>query len=182
MVVLQPPSPQPGPRGQLAGSRPGSSATASGRSTAPAPSSHPAGDAPQYDFDVAVTFAGTERELAEQLATLARDAGLRVFYDDFYPEQLWGKNLPEFFDDIYRKRSKYCLMLMSPEYAERMWTTHERRSAQSRALQEKGSEYILPIEVVKTDLPGMPPTVGYLPLAKYSPEQIVRLLVKKVKG
>lgn len=110
---------------------------------------------------MAITFAGTERDLAEELATLARDAGLRVFYDDFYPEQLWGKNLPEFFDDIYRKRSRYCLMLMSPEYAERMWTTHERRSAQARALQEKGNEYILPIEVVKTDLPGMPPTVGY---------------------
>ena len=43
-------------------------------------------------FDVAISFAGTEREHAQRLAETVRDAGYAVFYDDFYPEQLWGKN------------------------------------------------------------------------------------------
>ena len=44
------------------------------------------------NFDVAISFAGTERELAEKLAEILRAAGIAVFYDNFYPEHLWGKN------------------------------------------------------------------------------------------
>jgi hypothetical protein len=55
-------------------------------------------------FDVAVTFAGPERQYAEPLAKMVREAGYEVFYDDFYPAQLWGKNLYEFFYDNRRTR------------------------------------------------------------------------------
>jgi len=48
-------------------------------------------DRPEYEFDVAISFAGTERPLAEALANVVRDAGFRVFYDDFYPDALWAK-------------------------------------------------------------------------------------------
>ena len=67
----------------------------------------------------------------------------------------------EFFDDIYRKQARYCVMLISPEYRDRTWTQHERRSAQARALEERGREYILPIVVAAAELPGMQPTTGY---------------------
>jgi len=114
-------------------------------------------------FDVALSFAGSERQHAEELAKRVRDAGFDVFYDDFYPEQLWGKDLPAFFDHIYRKASRFCVMFVSREYAERMWTTHERRSAQARAVQDGSHEYILPIRVDDTDLAGLPPTVYNTP-------------------
>lgn len=133
-------------------------------------------------FDVAISFAGTEREYAKELAEFLRTNGFKVFYDDFYPEQLWGKDLVAFFDRVYRKASKYCVMFVSAEYANRIWTTHERRSAQARALEEKGREYILPIRVDQTDLDGLLPTIGYLPLDQYSVKQIAELLVKKLKG
>jgi hypothetical protein len=55
-------------------------------------------------------------------------------------------------------------MFISAEYASRIWTSHERRSAQARALEEKGREYILPIRFDDTDLEGLSPTVGYLTL------------------
>ena len=42
-------------------------------------------------FDVAISFAGTERAEAEKLAGIVREAGYDVFYDNFYAEQLWGK-------------------------------------------------------------------------------------------
>ncbi|HYR88453.1 MAG TPA: TIR domain-containing protein [Terriglobia bacterium] len=134
------------------------------------------------DFDVAISFAGTERGYAEEVARRVDAAGFRVFYDDFYSAELWGKDLIEFFDDIYRKRSRYCLMFISKEYAERMWTTHERKSAQARALEEKGKEYILPIKVDDTELPGMLPTVGYLSLVECGVEKIADLLIKKLQS
>lgn len=132
-------------------------------------------------FDVALSFAGTERSFAEELAKRVRDAGFEVFYDEFYPEQLWGKDLVVFFDNIYRKVSRYCVMFVSHEYADRMWTTHERRSAQARAVEEKGNEYILPIRVDNTELEGLHPTIGYLSLSQYEIPRIADILTAKLR-
>jgi hypothetical protein len=89
-------------------------------------------------FDVAISFAGTERPVAEELAQKLREAGITVFYDDFYKEHLWGKNLTAFLDDIYGKKAKFCVVFISKEYKDRKWTSHELRSAQAKALEQKG--------------------------------------------
>lgn len=135
-----------------------------------------------YEYDVALSFAGTERHLAERLANIVRDAGLSVFYDDFFPEQLWGKDLVVFFDEIFRNKSRYCVIFISKEYHDRMWTNQERRSAQARALQEKGNEYILPIRVDESELPGLPSTLGYLSISQFSIQSIAEILMKKLSS
>jgi len=115
------------------------------------------------------------------LAPEFQAAGFGVFYDGFYPEQLGGKDLVSFFDYVYRKASRHCVMFVSQEYADRMWTNHERRSAQARALEDRGADYILPIRVDDTDLDGLPPTVGYLSLNDLSVAQIADLLIQKLR-
>jgi TIR domain len=143
--------------------------------------SHPVAVALPDTFDVAVSFAGSERAPAEKLSYLVRSAGFAVFYDNFYPEHLWGKNLTIFFDEIFRKRARFCVMFISEEYRDRKWTIHEARSAQARALEEKGNEYILPIQVDDIELEGLLPTVGYVPIA-LGIEKIGDMLVKKLKS
>lgn len=137
---------------------------------------------PDQTFDVAVSFAGTERQIAEEIATRVREAGFRVFYDNFYPEQLWGEDLVAFFDKVYRKNFRFCVTLISKEYAERIWTTHERRSATARALTEKGNSYILPVRIDDTDIDGLPPTVGHVSLRERTPAEIAELLVIKLRA
>jgi len=134
----------------------------------------------KFEYDVALSFAGREREHAEALAQILEREGFSVFYDEFYPEQLWGKDLFTFFDEVYRKKSRYCVIFVSREYNEREWTIHERRSAQARALKEKGEEYILPIKVEDVELDGLAPTVGYVTLTK-GLEHIGHLLLKKLR-
>ncbi len=133
------------------------------------------------NFDVAISFAGSERGLAESLANRIQGAGFAVFYDNFYPEHLWGKDLAAFLDEIYRKRAKYCVVFVSNEYRERRWTSHELRSAQARALEFKGQDYILPIRIDATDLDGLPPTIGYVSI-DLGIEKIADLLIAKLKG
>ena len=134
-------------------------------------------------FDVALSFAGTQREQAEALAKIVRAAGYEVFYDYFYEEHLWGKDLYVFFDEIYRKKARFCVMFVSQEYRDRMWTTHERQSAQARALEEKGAEYILPIEVEQIELPGLRPTIKRIQLSpKCSIEEIAQMLIRKLQA
>ncbi len=134
----------------------------------------------EYEFDVAISFAGSERELAEALAEIVQAAGYRVFYDDFYPEMLWGKDLPVFFDEIYRNRSRFCVIFVSAEYLQRMWTDHERKSAVARQLEER-SEYILPIKVDDSELPGVAPTLGHMSMKERTVEEIARLLIEKLR-
>jgi len=131
-------------------------------------------------FDVAISFAGTDRKHAEVLASLVKKAGFSVFYDNYYSENLWGKDLVVTFDEIYRKRSRYCVIFVSKEYNENAWTIHERRSAQARALKEKGREYILPIKVEDVELEGMPQTIGYLSIER-GIDKIAASLIKKLE-
>jgi hypothetical protein len=131
-------------------------------------------------FDIAISFAGPERQYAEELAGRVRGAGFEVFYDDFYPAQLWGKNLYEFFHEIYSKRARFCVMFVSQAYSERLWTNHERQSAQERMFQEKGKEYILPVRVDGTELPGMNTTIGHVPI-EHGIDHIADLLIEKLR-
>ncbi len=147
--------------------------------TRSAASARPAAPPIPGSFDVAISFAGTERESALKLAEIVRDAGYAVFYDDFFPEQLWGKNLAIFFDEIFRKKARFCVMFISKEYQQRVWTIHEARSAQARAVAEKGDEYILPIQVDEIELDGLLPTIGYVPI-RIGIDKIAAILIKKL--
>jgi hypothetical protein len=132
------------------------------------------------NFDVAISYAGPDRPYAEQLANQVRNAGFEVFYDDFYPAQLWGKNLYDFFHEIYSKRARFCVMFVSRAYAERLWTNHELQSAQERMFREKGGEYILPIRIDDTELSGMHSTIGYVSIEQ-GINNIGSLLIEKLR-
>lgn len=59
-----------------------------------------------------------------------RRQGVRVFYDEYFKSTLWGQDLYEHLDFIYRRASGHCVIFASKEYADSVWTNHERRSAQ----------------------------------------------------
>lgn len=85
----------------------------------------------------------------------------------------------EHLDDVYRNAARYCVLFISKSYAKRLWTTHERKSAQARAFKEN-REYILPARFDTTPLRGLLPTVGYLDLSNLSPKRLSELIVDKV--
>ncbi|HWC15362.1 MAG TPA: TIR domain-containing protein [Actinomycetota bacterium] len=143
---------------------------------APQPPSREAAD---FEYDVCLSFAGEERSYVEMVAGGLKEHGVRVFYDDDETVKLWGKDLAEHLDYIYRKASRYCVMFVSEAYARKPWTRHERRSALARALEEE-SEYILPARFDDTDLDGLPPTIGYLDLQQYAPATLVDFLLEKL--
>lgn len=72
------------------------------------------------------------------------------------------------------------MIFVSKEYQNRIWTNHEIRSAQARALNEKGGEYILPIKVDDTELDGLLSTIGYLQIS-IGIDEIAARLIKKMR-
>lgn len=130
-------------------------------------------------FDIALSFAGEDREYVDQVATLLRQKGISVFYDLFEDANLWGKNLYDYLSDIYQNQAKYTILFISDFYNKKLWTNHERKAMQARAFQES-EEYILPVKFDDTKIPGILPTIGYLDLRTKSPEQLVEIIEKKL--
>ena len=102
-----------------------------------------------------------------------------MFFDDYEKAELWGKDLYSHLDEIYQYLCQYCILFASREYADKVWTNHERQSAQARALQEK-KEYILPARFDDTPIPGLPDTVHYIDLRQTSPSKLSDLVVRKL--
>jgi len=132
-----------------------------------------------FDYDVALSFAGEDRPYVERVAVLLKEAGVKVFYDRFEEASLWGKNLYDHLNDVYGKQARYTVMFISQHYAKKAWTSHERESAQARALEEN-SECILPVRFDDTKVPGLPTTVGYLSLQGRDPKDLADLIIQKV--
>jgi hypothetical protein len=132
-----------------------------------------------YEFDVAMSFAGEDREFVEKVVEPLKKAGVRVFYDSDYMADTWGENLVEYLDEIYRVKARYAIIFVSQRYAAKMWTRHERRSAVARGLQQS-SAYVLPVRLDDTNLPGLLPTVGYLDARHVGLDGIVQAALKKL--
>lgn len=122
----------------------------------------------QMNYDVVLSFAGEDRGYAEELAECLRAQGVKVFYDKYEQASLWGKDLYEHLHSVYSEQAVYCVIFVSEHYAKKIWATHERKAAQERALNERGAEYILPIRIDETRLPGVPGAVGYTGIEKSS--------------
>lgn len=132
-----------------------------------------------YKYDIALSFAGEDRPQAEALAMALVSRGIRPFYDEFEKHNLWGKDLIEFLHEVYSKQARYCIILISKHYVAKGWPTHERKSAQERAFIQVG-EYILPIRLDNTPVPGLPETIGYIKFSDYSVDELANLVLRKL--
>lgn len=133
----------------------------------------------KFEFDIALSFAGENRSVVKKLAAMLVNAGAEVFYDEYKQATLWGKDLYQHLQDIYQNRAKYCVVFVSKNYIKKHWAKHELKNAQARAFASH-REYILPLRVDNTVLPGLPATVGYIDLKKHGLRQVAVLLLEKL--
>jgi hypothetical protein len=134
----------------------------------------------EKEYDVALSFAGEDRPYVSQVAEILRAYGARIFYDVYEQHSLWGKDLYTHLDEVYRIRSRFCVMFLSRYYRAKLWTNHERKSAQARAFEESG-DYLLPVRLDATEIPGVRPTTGYLDGRKSTPTEVANLICAKLE-
>lgn len=134
----------------------------------------------QFLYDVALSFAGEDRKFVKDVAEQLRNKSVKVFYDEYETANLWGKDLLDYLEDVYRVKSQYVIIFVSQHYLEKPWTNFERRSALNRAMQNK-AEYILPIKLDDTILPGLFESTSYLSYSQYNAAEICDLFVEKIK-
>jgi TIR domain len=133
-------------------------------------------------YDVALSFAGEQREYVRAVAVALRAEGVSYFFDEERAVDLWGRNLVDELDSTYSLKAAYVVMFISAEYATKVWPNVERQSAQSHAV-TRGSPrepFILPVRFDDTPLPGLPASVSYQDARKTSPEDLAKLIAAKV--
>ena len=133
----------------------------------------------KFKYDIAVSFAGEDRAIVEEFVNALAINDISVFYDSWEQAQLWGKDLYQHLDMNYQQAAQYCVIFISENYVKKAWTKHELRSAQARAFQQN-SEYILPIKLDDTELPGLPTTIAYIDFRHTSIQEIVNSLFEKI--
>src|SRR6266446_6051244 len=136
-------------------------------------------DKDAYRYDVCLSFAGEDRGYVRAVADSLSSQGIRVFYDEYEKVELWGRDLYSHLDDVYQNSARYCVVFLSQHYAKRVWTDHERQSAQARALRQH-AEYILPARFDDTVVPGIRDTIGYIDLRTTSFDELCKLIAQKI--
>lgn len=132
------------------------------------------------DYDIVISFASEDRKVAENIAEKLKSNGIKVFYDSYEKATLWGKDLYVHLNDVYKNKAKFCLMIISNNYKDKQWTNHERKAAQARAFSQN-KEYILPLKLDNTEIPGLNETIGYVDYRQSNSEEVVNLLKDKLK-
>jgi thioredoxin-like negative regulator of GroEL len=130
-------------------------------------------------WDVALSFAGAQRDYVGQVAAALKSRKVRCFYDADEQVRLWGTHLAEELQRIYAQETAAVVVFISADYAAGEWTRMERRTAFSRAVTEAGV-YVLPARFDDSDLPGLLPDVVDVDLRRHTPEQFADLVVAKL--
>ena len=137
------------------------------------------GAGPGWRWDVALSFAGAQRDYVEQVARALKARGVRCFYDADEQIELWGKYLAEELPAIYGEQAAAVVVFVSAEYAARDWTRLERRAALDRAVRER-REYVLPARFDDTPLPGLLSDMVAVDLRGRTPQQFAAMIAGKL--
>lgn len=130
-----------------------------------------------YNYDIALSFAGEDREYVEACAEILRALGFNIFYDNYEQDTLLGKDLYSFLADIYKNRSKFAAIFISKDYVSKRWTKHELKFINAREF-EQDEEYLLPIRMDDTVVPEISPTIGYIYAS--TPLETAKIVAKKL--
>ena len=134
-----------------------------------------------FEYDVAISCASEDRAVAEEFENLLERRKLKVFLDEYRSSDahLWGKNILDHLVNLYARKARFCVLLISHHYPLQSWTKAERTSVQARALRDP-DEYILPVLLDDRVVPGVVQAKAYRDLRQDSVESTVTFLEERV--
>ena len=138
------------------------------------------GARPGWRWDVALSFAGAQRDYVEQVAEALKARGVRCFYDADEQIELWGKYLAEELpagSTASRRRRSWCSCPPSTPRGTGPGSSAGPRSA--RAVRER-REYVLPARFDDTPLPGLLPDMVAVDLRATARSSSPTMIVAKL--
>lgn len=134
-----------------------------------------------YAWDVAVSFAGEDRPVVEELKDILNDAGYTVFYDFDVQHQLWGADIRLKLADVYANDAQYMLVFLSKYYPEKDWTNFEFEIGKE-AKGKRTDIYLLPVRMDDVNVVGLSKNVGIFDLRQRSVGDLATALIEKIEN
>ena len=135
------------------------------------------------DFDIAVSFAGAQRDLVEPVVRACQALGVRTFYDRDHTVEFWGRSFITGMREIYSgKRARYFVPFLSREYLASAYPMDEYNAALPRAIEIGADDYMLPIIVGSVQVPDtlLNPAIGYLRMEDHTADELARIIAGRV--
>ena len=134
-----------------------------------------------YEYDVAISFAGEDRSMVEDLVAALTDRGLEVFYDFDQQARLWGKDLRKELARVYSQDAQFMIVCLSDHYPEKDWPTFEFEVGRDSS-SKRTEDYLLPVVMgdSRPHIVGLPDSVGHLSLNSMTVAEIADLVQQKL--
>ena len=113
----------------------------------------------RYDF--ALSFAGSDRDIAEALFKELQENEFEVFYDKNEQHRILAEDVEDYLRPIYNSDAQLVICILGPDYPRRIWTKFESEQFKQRF---KTGE-VIPIVLSNVDLGVFDAAakVGYIP-------------------
>ncbi len=98
-------------------------------------------------YDFALSFAGSDRDIAKELFDRLAERELGVFYDENEQSRILAANVEEYLAPIYKSEASYVIALLGRDYPNRVWTRFESQQFRSRF----GENAVIPVWFADVD-------------------------------
>ena len=78
-------------------------------------------------YDVALSFAGSDRDVAGALCTALQESELEVFYDYNEQHRILAEDVEDYLRPIYQSEAAFVVAVLGPDYPDRIWTRFESK-------------------------------------------------------
>lgn len=142
----------------------------------------PPGRVEEMRFRVALSFPGEKRDYVAAVASevkkrLGRDA---IFYDKDFTAQLARPNLDTLLQRIYLSNSDLVVVFLCEDYERKEWCGLEWRAIRN-IIKNKNDHAIMFMRFDHADVNGAFSIDGYVDLDEYSPLEVARMIVERVR-
>jgi hypothetical protein len=104
------------------------------------------------EWDVAISFAGENRELAAYISNQLEILDIHVFFDKLYEDNYLGQAWGAKFKSIFADQSGLVICLLDQNHERKIWPTFERDCFTPRV----AAGEVIPIFLDDTVFPGIP--------------------------
>ncbi|MDO9310508.1 MAG: TIR domain-containing protein, partial [Nitrosomonas sp.] len=92
-------------------------------------------------YDYALSFAGSDREIAEMLFEYLTEHEISVFYDKNEQHRILAENVEDYLAPIYKSEAAFVIVLLGREYPKRIWAKFESDQFKDRF----GEKAVIPV-------------------------------------
>lgn len=107
---------------------------------------------PEFEYDLAISFAGEHRDLARYVAERFVELDVSVFFDEYFENNFLGKTWTAAFKRIFGTASRYVVCFLDQNHLRKIWPTFERDCFEPRV--PDGA--VIPIFLDDSVFPGIP--------------------------